>query len=370
MTTLRLPGLIDAHVHLRQPGYPHKEDFASGTAAALAGGVTTVLDMPNTLPPTDTPELLAEKQALAAAGARCDVGIFVGATNTNIDAYLPAAQHACALKIYVSDTFGSLRIDDLATLHRVFRTWAERAGEVGYRMEGAVGGLGPIAVHAEELMLPVCLALATIYRTPLHIVHVSRRSEIEVIRAAKERGLAVTCEATPHHLFLSTDDLPRLGARSDMRPRLATPDDLAALWENLAYIDLFATDHAPHTLEEKALPIPPPGVPGVETMLPLLLTAASEGRLTVDEIVARLHTNPQHIYGLPEQPETWVEVDIDSRHVLRDENQVTRVCWTPFAGKEVVGRVERVMLRGEVVYEGGKVLAEPGAGRVLFAPST
>jgi dihydroorotase len=127
MSILRLPGLVDAHVHLREPGYPHKEDFYSGTAAALSGGVTTVLDMPNTDPPTATPARLREKARLAAAKAVCDVGLFVGATNTDADAYLPAAPHACGLKIYVSDTFGSLRIDTLDLLHRLFRTWAERA---------------------------------------------------------------------------------------------------------------------------------------------------------------------------------------------------------------------------------------------------
>lgn len=367
MATLRLPGLIDAHVHFREPGYPHKEDFASGTAAALAGGVTTVLDMPNTLPPTATPELIEQKLALAAAGARCDVGIFAGATNNELDAYLPVAQRTCGLKIYVSDTFGSLRIEELGLLHRLFRTWAERASEVGYRMAGSKGGLGPIAVHAEELMLPVCLALSKIYDVPLHIVHVSRRSEIEVIRDAKQAGFPVTCEATPHHLFLSTDDLPRLGARGDMRPRLATPDDVAALWENLACIDLFATDHAPHTLEEKAGVNPPPGVPGIETMLPLLLTAVDEGRLTLDDVISRLYTNPRRVYGLPEQPETWIEVDDSTRYTLADESQFTRVRWTPFAGREVLGRVERVVLRGESVFEHGQVLASPGSGRVLFS---
>ncbi len=127
MTTIRLPGLVDAHVHVREPGYEHKEDLYSGTAAALAGGVTTVLDMPNTLPPTATPERLTEKARLAAAKAVCDVGLFVGATNTDLDAYLPVAQQACGLKIYVSDTFGSLRIDSLDLMHRLFRTWAEKA---------------------------------------------------------------------------------------------------------------------------------------------------------------------------------------------------------------------------------------------------
>ncbi|MBP8292387.1 MAG: amidohydrolase family protein [Caldilineaceae bacterium] len=366
MSVLRLPGLVDAHVHLREPGYTHKEDFFSGTAAALAGGVTTVLDMPNTNPPTATPERLREKARLAAAKAVCDVGLFVGATNTHADAYLPAAHLACGLKIYVSDTFGSLRIDTLDLLHRLFRTWGERAEVVGYRGGDGVGGLGPIAVHAEELMLPVCLALADLYGTPLHIVHVSRRSEIELIRAAKERGRQVTCEATPHHLFLSTDDLPRLGMLGDMRPRLAQPDDVAALWENLAYVDIFATDHAPHTLAEKAGENPPPGVPGVETMLPLLLTAVHAGRLTLDDILARCDANPRRIYGLPAQPETFVEVDVDATMTISDTAMHSRVGWTPFAGMPVHGQVQRVVLRGATVYAAGEVLAAPGSGQVLF----
>jgi dihydroorotase (multifunctional complex type) len=372
MAIIRLPGLVDAHVHLREPGYEHKEDFTSGTCAALAGGVTTVLDMPNTNPPTSTPERLAEKARLAAAKAVCDVGLFVGATNTEGDAYLPVAERACGLKIYVNDTFGSLRIDTLEMMHRLFRSWAEKASQVGYRMRGAPKGLGPIAAHAEELMVPVCLALSHLYETPLHIVHVSRRSEIELIRKAKERGLPVTCEVTPHHLFLSIEDLPRLGALGDMRPRLATPDDVAALWEHLDVVDIFATDHAPHTLAEKGVgasaapAAPPPGVPGLETMLPLLLTAVHEGRLDVQDIVARCVDNPRRIYGLPEQPETWVEVDVDVAYTLSNAGLKTRVGWTPFAGRRVYGRVERVVLRGEIVYQDGAVLARPGCGRVLF----
>lgn len=376
MTTVRLPGLIDAHVHLREPGYEYKEDFYSGTAAALAGGVTTLLDMPNTLPPTSTPERLHEKIQRAAANAVCDVGIFVGATNTEVDAYLPVAQQACGLKIYVSDTFGSLRIDDLTLLHRLFRTWAEKAAAVGRRTADNPHGLGPIAVHAEELMLPVCLALSHLYATPLHVVHVTRRSEIELIRRAKERGYPVTGEATPHHLFLSTEDLPRLGTLGDMRPRLAAPDDVTALWENLDSIDIFATDHAPHTLAEKGIgsnsppSAPPPGVPGVETMLPLLLTAVHAGRLTLDDVLSRCVTAPQQIYGLPVQPDTFIDVEVDTEYTLHNEMMKTRVGWTPFAGMPVYGRVEQVVLRGQVVYQNGQVLAAPGSGRVLFQTQT
>jgi len=372
MALIRLPGLIDAHVHLREPGYEHKEDFGSGTAAALAGGVTVMLDMPNTQPPTGTPEQFFTKVQLAQAKALCDVGIFVGATTTALDAYLPVAAAACGLKIYVSDTFGSLRIEELSLLHRFFRGWAERGDALGYRSAANPTGIGPIAVHAEELMVPVCLALSHLYAVPLHIVHVTRRSEIELICRAKERGYPVTCEVTPHHLFLTTEDAARLGTLGDMRPRLAPPDDVAAMWEHLAVFDIFATDHAPHTFAEKGIgvpvapPNPPPGVPGVETMLPLLLTAVHEGRLTIDDIVERCVAGPQRVYGIPAQPDTWIEVEVDTPYTLRNEAMLTRVGWTPFAGQEVFGRVERVILRGREVFADGKILAAPATGRVLF----
>ena len=406
MTTLRLPGLIDAHVHLREPGYTQKEDLHSGTCAALAGGVTTVLDMPNTVPPTSTPAQLQEKVRLARAKAVCDVGLFVGATVADIDAYLPAATQACGLKIYVNETFGSLRIEDLGLMHRLFQTWAARADKLGGWRHAALPAtagngrpapassasngsevtLGPIAVHAEELMVPVCLTLSHLYDLPLHIVHVSRRSEIELIRKAKEKGIAVTCEATPHHLFLTEEDFikdKRGGARFDMRPRLATPDDVAALWENLDIIDIFASDHAPHTLAEKGMKEettpthdaadiaptsqpPLPGVPGVETMLPLLLTAVDAGRLELADLLLRCVENPRRIYGLPEQPQTWVEVETDTVYELSDRQMRTRCGWTPFAGRQVVGRVEKVVLRGEPVFDGERILAAPGSGEVLF----
>lgn len=396
MTTLRLPGLVDAHVHLREPGYTQKEDLHSGTCAALAGGVTTVLDMPNTVPPTSTPANFQEKVRLAEEKAVCDVGLFVGATVADVDAYLPVASHACGLKIYVNETFGSLRIEELGLLHRLFRTWAQRADEIdGWRRAAtntgdrrnspvlaAVSTLGPVAVHAEELMVPVCLTLSHLYQVPLHIVHVSRRSEIELIRVAKEKGIPVTCEATPHHLFLTEEDYDRGGNRFDMRPKLAAQDDVAALWENLEAIDIFATDHAPHTFSEKGMqsPVeveredesggsthtPMPGVPGVETMLPLLLTAVDAGRLELDDLLLRCVDNPRRIFGLAEQPQTWVEVDLDKSYELDDAGMRTRCGWTPFAGRTVKGRVDKVVLRGETVFDGERVLATPGTGRVLF----
>ena len=180
------------------------------------------------------------------------------------------------------------------------------------------------------------ILIATLYNRPIHLAHVSRRDEILLIRKAKERGLAVTCEVTPHHLFLSTEDLPALGpGRSEVRPRLGSPDDVRALWENLDVIDCIATDHAPHTIAEKDGLNPPPGFPGLETAVPLLLTATAAGRLSVDDLILRLVTNPRRIFGLPEQPETWIEIDSDASYDVRGGSLHTRSAWTPFEGFHV-----------------------------------
>jgi carbamoyl-phosphate synthase/aspartate carbamoyltransferase/dihydroorotase len=350
MATTRLPGLIDVHTHLRVPGGEHKEDFASGTAAALAGGITLILGMPNTSPPLTNPESLATARAQAAADIRCDVGLFAGASPEAVDQLAACAPQAAALKIYLNDTFGPLRVEDVPTLRACFRDWPREK---------------LIAMHAEKQSVAVGIGLAVTYERPVHFCHISRREEIELIADAKMAGLPVTCEVTPHHLFLDWTTTERLGPLADMRPVLGTPDDVAALWAHLdETVDCIATDHAPHTLAEKRSASPPPGVSGLETSLPLMLTAVHQGRLTLDRLKALMHGNPRRIFGLPAQPDTWVEVDVDAQAIIKNEVLYTKCGWTPFAGTPVQGRVERVVLRGEVVAENGRVLAAPGSGRV------
>jgi carbamoyl-phosphate synthase/aspartate carbamoyltransferase/dihydroorotase len=259
-----------------------------------------------------------------------------------------------ALKIYLNDTFGKLRVEDLPTLAACFKTWPRWPAS------------GPIALHAERQSIAVAIGLAATYDRPIHIVHVSRREEIELIADAKWRGLPVTCEVAPHHLFLSAADAARLGPLGDMRPVLGSADDVAALWAHLNdTIDCIATDHAPHTLAEKRSANPPPGVPGLETSLPLMLEAVADGRLGIERLVALMHDNPRRIFGLPEQPDTRVEVEMRPWEIPVAGWQ-TKCGWTPFAGRQAGGRVRRVVLRGQVVYEDGVLLAPPGSGRVIM----
>ncbi len=349
---MRLPGLIDPHVHVREPGQTHKEDWDTATQAALAGGVTTVLAMPNTKPPIFDAATLDLALAAANEKARCDYAQYLGAGPANAAEAARLAPRAAGLKMYLDSTFGELRLDDMTLWLEHFRRWS---------------GPGPIVVHAESRSMAAALACAQMFDRPVHIAHVSLREEILLIKEAKARGVKVTCEATPHHLFLAADDIPAIShghpGRGEVRPRLASRADVEALWQNLDVIDCFATDHAPHTLAEKDGENPPPGFPGLETMLPLLLTAIDAGRLTFDDLIQKLAINPRKIFHLPEQPETWVEVDENARWEIRAAELRSKCGWTPFEGWQVRGRVTRVVLRGREAFKDGRILVEPGYGR-------
>ena len=346
---INLPGLIDPHVHLREPGATHKEDWDSGTAAALAGGFTTILAMPNTRPPVTDAHTLSIALNAAQNKAHCDYAQYLGAGPDNLELLEELAPHTAGLKMYLDQTYGPLRLDDMSIWMEHFKRWPRNL---------------PIVAHAEGRTLAAVILMAGLFDRPVHLAHVSLREEILLIRAAKEKGLKITCEVTPHHLFLTTEDIPAMGAgRSEVRPRLASPLDRDALWENLEVIDCFATDHAPHTLEEKDGDNPPPGFPGLETALPLLLTAVHEGRLTIEDIVARMVINPQRIFKIPNQPDTWVEVDMDETCEIHAKQMFTRCGWTPFEGWKVHGRIHRVMLRGKEVFRDGQVLAHTGYGQ-------
>lgn len=346
---IRIPGLIDPHVHVREPGGIHKEDWSTGTSAALAGGFTTILAMPNTRPPVTDEETLQISLTAAESKARCDYAQFLGAGPDNFGMLQILEHRTAGLKMYLDQTYGPLRLDDMALWMEHFKQWPKNQ---------------PIVAHAESRTMAAVILMAAIYDRPVHLAHVSLREEILLIRAAKEKGIKITCEVTPHHLFLTSADIPNIGSgRSEVRPRLASVADQEALWANLDMIDVFATDHAPHTLNEKDGENPPPGFPGLETALPLLLTAVSENRITMEALIQKMFIKPKEIFRIPEQPETWVEVNIDEAWEIKAADQFSRCGWTPFEGRKVKGRVTRVVLRGREVFLNRQILAEPGYGK-------
>lgn len=356
MSNLKLPGLIDIHVHLRTPRQEEKEDFFTGTSAALAGGFTTVLDMPNNLEPITTLEKLQAKIKLARQNAVCDVGFYFGSLGDNFQEFDRIKQLVFGIKLYLNVTTGNFLIDE-AKLKAIYSAWPNPAPN----------GTGqPILLHCEGETLP--LALKVIRKTTklTHICHVSSKMELSAIIDAKNEGLPITCGVTPHHFFLTAADANRLGPFGQMKPFLKSQMDVDFLWENLMWIDIIESDHAPHTKAEKESDNPPFGVPGLETTLPLLLTAVSEKKLTLDDVIRLCHKNPAKIFNIPTDENTYVEVDPDEQYTINDKLLHTKCGWTPFAGKKVKGKVKTVYIRGEKVFDNGQVLIQKGSGKVIY----
>jgi carbamoyl-phosphate synthase/aspartate carbamoyltransferase/dihydroorotase len=346
--TITLSGLIDPHVHLRDPGQTHKEDFLSGTSAALAGGYTTVLDMPNNLEPITTLERLEAKIASARAQTVGDIGFHFGSLGDNFDEFPKVIDKVKGLKVYLNVTTGGFIIDKPKLLE-IYQAWP---------------GGKPILLHAEDDVSDLVESTLRAVPQPTHMCHVSNRAELEFVIRAKDAGLPLTCGVTPHHLFLTDQDAERLGPLGHMKPYLKPKKDQDFLWQHLDYIDVIESDHAPHTLAEKQSDKPPFGVPGLETTLPLMLTAEAEGKLTRAQLIDRLHANPARIFNITPDETTHIEVDMNE-YEIKNEELLTKAGWSPFAGRRVVGKVSKVVLRGQTVYANGRVLARPGSGKIL-----
>jgi carbamoyl-phosphate synthase/aspartate carbamoyltransferase/dihydroorotase len=361
---MRLPGLVDAHVHVRDLGQAHKENWDTCTAAALAGGVTTILAMPNTQPAIVDEAALTAYEAAARQRARCDYGLYFGAGPVNVPSARSLAPRTAGLKLYLDATFGDLKLDGLDVLVGHAANWPADK---------------PLLAHAEQQQTAAAIMAAHLAGRSIHIVHVARKAEIELIARAKDAGLAVTCEVCPHHLMLVAGGdparqmaavagayRPREGF-AEVRPRLQTQADVDALWAHLDVIDIFTTDHAPHIVAEKQSTTPPPGFPGVELALPLWLTAAHLGLLDLDLIVDRMATAPRRLFNLPAEAETHIDVDLEHVWHPAHERQRTRAAWTPYAGWSLRGAVTSVHHRGRLAFDGERVLAPPGSGQNLVA---
>ncbi len=395
--TITFPGLIDCHVHFREPGLTHKATMKSEAAAARAGGVLTVCDMPNTIPPTVTVAALEEKVRIAdkimgSDPASCDyagvdIRFFMGATEKRHllairDVWrhqsfaLSRLKKRCAgLKVFFDHSTGNQG----ATAQTISEAF-ELCGHldiplVAHCEDPAVNAVasrksqaanGDVGLHSrmrppesETMAIEHAISLAKKFNTPFHIAHLSTAQGIDLVRSAKKRGLRVTCEVAPHHLFLTTEDYGTLGTLAKMNPPLRTREHQEALWEGLydGTVDCIATDHAPHTLEEKRTGEPlkaPSGVPGVETMLPLLLTVASGGWphpssprpniqiFKYSSIQELCFENPNRIFQLCASADPRVEIDPDLSWTIRGSALHSQCGWTPFEGWHVQGKVVKV----------------------------
>lgn len=345
---IRLPGLIDVHVHLRDPGQTQKEDFTSGTSAALAGGFTTVVDMPNNAEPITTLERLKQKIDLATSKAVSNIGFHYGSLGDNLDTFEEAAQFSVGLKLYLNNTTGGYLLSP-KHLKKIYAAWP--AHKV-------------VLLHVEEDVIDVAIESMKDLRRPVHVCHMPSKEILEKIITAKKQGLPVTCGVCPHHLFLTNDDVQTLGVYGRMLPSLKTKVDQEYLWDHLDDIDIFESDHAPHTHEEKQAGAH--GVPGLETTLPLLLTAYTQGKITLEQIIEKCHTNPATIFNIPTNDETYIEALMEN-YTIKDEDLLTKCGWSPFSGQTASGRVIKTVIDGITCFENGKIVVEPGTGNVIGA---
>jgi len=384
---LVLPGVIDAHVHVREPGASHKEDFRSVSEAALAGGVTSLLDMPNNNPPTTSLAALEEKRQRASEKCLVNYGFFLGATASNTRA-LNAIPNVAGIKVYLGSSTGDLLVDNLTDFARILAETekllvlhAENEQALRYFRE-AHGDSSPHHVvrdaAAAELAVAESCLLAGRFRKRIHLAHVSTKEEIRFLRLHKTPN--VTCEVAPHHLFLSNCDFAEERALGKVNPPLREAESLEVLWDAVqdGLVDLIATDHAPHTLDEKRAPggKAPSGVPGIETSLPLMLDAALNGRLSLPRVQTLMCARPAELFGMAGKGRLAVGcdadlcvVDVKGRTVISNAEQRTKCGWTPYDGRELSGRILKTFVSGELKYADGRIVSDTPAAEIRFIPA-
>lgn len=339
-----LPGIIDPHVHLRDPGLTKKEDFFTGSKAAAAGGITTVLDMPNTVPETITLEALEQKRKLAKKSV-VNYGFHFGAAKDNIKE-IKEAENVASVKLFMNISTGNMKIDDKDALKDIFENSKL------------------VFVHAEKEKVSEAIRLNKDYGKGLYLAHISLRSELEEIKKAKERKENVYAEVTPHHLFMTRKDFEKQKGYADMKPNLKSKDDQLSLWEGIndKTIDTIGTDHAPHTIEEKNQINYPFGVPGLETSLPLMLNAVNDKMISLKKVVELMSENPAKIFKIRNKgfikggyDADLTIVDMNLKKEVKNENLLTRCRWSPFKGKILKGWPVTTIVNGKIIYDDNKI---------------
>jgi dihydroorotase len=384
-----LPGVIDSHVHFREPGLTHKEDLETGSRSAVLGGVTAVFEMPNTDPLTTTPETLADKVARGHHRMHCDFAFYIGATRENTPhlGELERLPGACAVKVFMGSSTGSLLIEDDDGVRAVLKAINRRAAfhsedeyrlreRMNLRVEGDPGS-HPVWRDATAALMATRRLVGLAHETGkrVHVLHVTTKEEAAFLAAHKD---VATAEATPAHLTLAAPDCyQKLGTLAQLNPPIRDASHREGIWRGLSdgVIDTIGSDHSPHTREEKAQPYPKThsGMTGVQTLVPLMLDHVNAGRLTLARFVDLTSAGPAQIFGIAAKGRIAAGydadvtvVDLKRRETITDQWTASRAGWTPYHGMSVTGWPVGTFVRGHKVMWDGAVATPSKGERVRF----
>jgi len=385
-----LPGVIDTQVHFREPGLEWKEDLETGSRAAALGGVVAVFEMPNTNPNTTDPDTMADKLARAKDRMWTDHAFYVGGTHENAEhlADLERLPGCCGVKVFMGASTGDLLIADDEGVRKVLSNVRRRAtfhSEDEYRLveRRNLARTGDWTSHpevrdAESAIMSTrrLVGLAKETGARIHVLHVTTKDEMEFLRFHKD---VATVEITPQHLTLAAPEAyERLGAYAQMNPPIRSQEHVDALWlwgMQQGVADVLGSDHAPHTKEEKSKPYPasPSGMPGVQTLVPLMLTHVANGRLSLERFIDLTSGGAQRVFGTANKGRMAVSydadltiVDLKAKKTITHDQQATRCGWTPFDGFEATGWPVATIVRGRVVMKDGELIGQAHGRPVRF----
>jgi len=392
---LVLPGLIDAHVHLRDEGKAYKEDFYSGTAAAAAGGITTVLDMPNNDPVTMSAETLRNRMENAENKIFVNVGFYSEFPRNMKEIEKIVEKDAVAFKLYMVEQVGGLNIDNdhalleafkivsglkvLVAVHAEDKATLKKA-EDEFKRANCNDIEAFIKAHSESVEVKAIKRLLSIVKqtnVQMHFCHISTENGLKEIIDGKKSEMAITCEATPHHLFLSADDLKQTGTLALTMPPVREKHHAAALWDGVknGWIDILASDHAPHTLGEKKAKLVwdvKVGIPSLETTLPLLLTEVKHGRLSIADVVRLMAEKPAEIFKLKGRGylkegnnADLTIVDLNRKYKIEASKFHSKAKYSPFDQWIVEGKPVKTFVNGQLIMDEGEIVAKAGSGEII-----
>lgn len=394
---LLIPGVIDDQVHFREPGLTHKGEIATESRAALAGGVTSYMEMPNTNPQATTQEELEKKYARAGEVSAVNYSFYMGATNDNLDEVLKTnPKKVCGIKVFMGSSTGNMLVDDEQMLAEIFKnaptlvaTHCEdeeiikRNTEI-YRQK--YGQIVPISRHPRIRSAEACfkssskaVELAGKFNTRLHVLHLSTADEMQLFEAGPVKDKKITAEVCVHHLWFEEKDYIAYGTRIKWNPAVKSANDRAALWEALLAdkIDVIATDHAPHTLDEKSHAYfqAPSGGPLVQHSLTAMLEFVKKGKITVEKVVEKMCHAPADLFRIDRRGyirqgyyADLVLVNPDKKWRVCRENLFYKCCWSPFEGTEFSNQVSKVLVNGRLAYDRGHIYDEIRGKRLQFTP--